>query len=177
MEETNDIVSLDGYMLKDKKAREDLETLQTQVNNLSIPTKTSDLDNDSGYITNTVNDLTNYTKTSDLNIYSKTETICGKWWNDKPIYRKVVELDLNLSSTGIHRADIGLTDVDEVVNCYFIQHSTYYDNAYNSAIASWGIQISSNIPSELYNFFINTIVNWDSSVLFTVVVEYTKNSL
>jgi hypothetical protein len=32
----------------------------------SIPTKTSDLTNDSGFIDNTVNDLTNYTKTSDL---------------------------------------------------------------------------------------------------------------
>ena len=31
-----------------------------------IPTKTSDLTNDSGFITNTVDDLTNYTKTSDL---------------------------------------------------------------------------------------------------------------
>lgn len=32
----------------------------------TIPTKTSDLDNDSGFITNTVNDLTNYTLSSSL---------------------------------------------------------------------------------------------------------------
>ena len=32
----------------------------------SVPTKTSDLTNDSGFITNTVNDLTNYTLTSNL---------------------------------------------------------------------------------------------------------------
>lgn len=35
-------------------------------NTPTIPTKTSDLTNDSGFIDNTVNDLTNYTKTSDL---------------------------------------------------------------------------------------------------------------
>ena len=34
--------------------------------NITVPTKTSDLTNDSGYIDNTVDDLVNYTKTSDL---------------------------------------------------------------------------------------------------------------
>ena len=34
--------------------------------NITVPTKTSDITNDSGYITNSVNDLTYYTKTSDL---------------------------------------------------------------------------------------------------------------
>ena len=33
---------------------------------VTVPTKTSDLTNDSGYITKDVNNLTNYTKTSDL---------------------------------------------------------------------------------------------------------------
>ena len=33
---------------------------------VTVPTKTSDLDNDSGFITNNVNNLTNYTKTSEL---------------------------------------------------------------------------------------------------------------
>lgn len=33
---------------------------------VTVPTKTSDLDNDSGFITNSVSDLTNYTKTSEL---------------------------------------------------------------------------------------------------------------
>ena len=33
---------------------------------VTVPTKTSDLTNDSGFITNTVNNLTNYTKTTDL---------------------------------------------------------------------------------------------------------------
>lgn len=36
------------------------------ITNANIPTKTSDLTNDSGYITNAVNDLTNYTLTSAL---------------------------------------------------------------------------------------------------------------
>ena len=47
-------------------------------NTLSVPTKTSDLTNDSGFITNTVNDLTNYMLSSDLttllNGHRKTNT-------------------------------------------------------------------------------------------------------
>lgn len=34
---------------------------------LNIPSKTSDLNNDSGYITNSVSNLTNYTTTTDMN--------------------------------------------------------------------------------------------------------------
>jgi hypothetical protein len=34
--------------------------------NITVPTATSDIDNDSGFIDKTVDDLENYTKTSDL---------------------------------------------------------------------------------------------------------------
>ena len=54
---------------------EELPALQTQVdlkaNASDIPTATSDLTNDSGFITKAVNDLTNYYTTS--NTYTKTE--------------------------------------------------------------------------------------------------------
>ena len=46
---------------------DDISTLQsTKADKTEIPTKVSELDNDSGFIDNTVDDLTNYTKTSDL---------------------------------------------------------------------------------------------------------------
>lgn len=77
------------YDLKDATARSDISNIQTDLtnnytktsnlasvalsgsyNDLSnkptIPTKVSELNNDSGFITNTVDNLTNYTKTSDL---------------------------------------------------------------------------------------------------------------
>ena len=40
--------------------------LSSKADSTAIPTKTSQLTNDSGFITNTVDNLTNYTKTSDL---------------------------------------------------------------------------------------------------------------
>lgn len=47
-------------------SQSEINTLLTKIDNMSQPTKTSDLNNDSGFITNTVNNLVNY--------YLKTET-------------------------------------------------------------------------------------------------------
>lgn len=44
----------------------EINTLLTKIDNMSQPTKTSDLNNDSAFITNEVNNLVNY--------YTKTET-------------------------------------------------------------------------------------------------------
>ena len=62
--------------LENKADRDEIPTKTSELDNDSgyitiedippIPTKTSDLDNDSGFITNTVNDLTNYTNNTDL---------------------------------------------------------------------------------------------------------------
>ena len=53
-------------------------------NTLSVPTKTSDLTNDSGYITNTVNNLTNYTNNTDLttqlNLKADKSAIADTGW-------------------------------------------------------------------------------------------------
>ena len=61
-----------GNITGDIEDQTDLQTaLSGKANTGDIPTATSDLDNDSGFITNTVNDLVNYYTTS--NTYTKTE--------------------------------------------------------------------------------------------------------
>lgn len=49
----------------------EINTLLTKIDNMSQPTKTSDLNNDSGFITNTVNNLVKYYLKTET--YSKTE--------------------------------------------------------------------------------------------------------
>ena len=49
----------------------EINTLLTKINNATIPTKVSDLTNDSGFITTTVANLTNYYKKTET--YSKSE--------------------------------------------------------------------------------------------------------
>lgn len=56
----------------------------------ALPTKVSDLTNDSGYITsNDIQDIYSYTETQTNKIYIDSNN------NEFPIYRKIIELDLS----------------------------------------------------------------------------------
>lgn len=74
---------------------------QTQVDSLlgnkadksSIPTKTSDLTNDSGYINNTVNNLTNYYKKTETYTQTEVNNLLGDKANKTEIPTKVSQLE------------------------------------------------------------------------------------
>ena len=97
------------------------------INKPTVPTKTSDLQNDSGFITKDVNDLTNYTLSSDLSTVATT----GDYDDliDKPdlsIYATTTAL--GNETTARENADIGLqgqidaitssSDVKDIVGTY-----------------------------------------------------------
>ena len=99
----------------------------------SIPTKTSDLTNDSGFITNTVNDLTNYTLSSNLSAVatsgaysdlSGTPTI--------PTLPSLINHTTSLSRNTTYVPSIGY------LTCYSYG---------NLCIVSLNIQLASSIPS------------------------------
>ena len=48
-----EIKKIDGKMVKDETARNSISELQTQINNIEVPTKTSDLTNDSDFVNST----------------------------------------------------------------------------------------------------------------------------
>ena len=48
-----EVKKINGKMVKDETARNSITGLQTQINNIEVPTKTSDLTNDSNYVTKT----------------------------------------------------------------------------------------------------------------------------
>ena len=80
---------------------------------ISVPTKTSDITNDSGFITKEVNDLTNYTKTSDLpsvatsgnfaDLQNKPTTIAGYGITDA--YTKT-EIDNKVASVYKYKGSV-----------------------------------------------------------------------
>ena len=72
----------------------------------TIPTKTSELTNDSGYITN------NY------QIFSTTETRIGTWINNKPLYRKVVHLGTLPAGAYYNLIPSGITNMGVMVALY-----------------------------------------------------------
>lgn len=81
--------------------------------NIIVPTKTSDITNDSGFITKEVNDLTNYTKTSDLpsvatsgnfaDLQNKPTTIAGYGITDA--YTKT-EIDNKVASVYKYKGNV-----------------------------------------------------------------------
>ena len=107
----------------------------------TVPTDVSAFNNDAGYITNTVNDLTNYTLSSSLatvatsgdyddllnkptiptmptmetlNTFSATETVVGTF-EGKPLYRIIYEDTPNVSATTTSTSlDIPVSGVKEV---------------------------------------------------------------
>ena len=72
---------------------------------INIPTKTSEITNDSGFITNTVNNLTNYMKTSDIN------TALGTKADKSTTYTKT-EVDNALSDKVNKETGKGLSEND-----------------------------------------------------------------
>lgn len=127
--------------------------------NVTVPTKTSDLTNDSGFITN------NYVT------YSTTETRIGTWINGKPIYRQVIETTTP-STTSV--ATLGSVSNLGIVT-----------NLYGLLIAS-GQQVPLNFiynTSDIHSLYTegNNImckINYSSYLSKTcfVVIEYTKTT-
>ena len=106
------------------------------------------------------------------NIYSTTEEIIvGKWINDEPIYRKVIEITTNAGTNNIARSDISANiDIFTKIDGITIQPNTgnivpisYYYNA--------------NDYSNVYISDTNVVIRCGSNYGFgatKIVLEYTK---
>ena len=124
--------------------------------NITVPTKTSDLTNDSGFITN------NY------QIYSTTETRIGTWINNKPLYRKVIT---GTTADGDTTIDLSSLNIDLIVNMKGVAGNSGDYKPINFYF--YGYSISSR-----YSF--GTMYVWASTpyanLPFYLTVEYTKTT-
>lgn len=152
-----------------------------------VPSDISAFNNDVGYITNTVNDLTNYTLSSNLasvatsgnyndltnkptiptaetlNVYSTTETVIGTY-NGKPLYRKIGNITVNSDWFTIAT----FSNIDKYVNINVFTETGYrvpyyYDNSLYARL-----YISGNKQSIVLDSSIRSNVDF--------VVEYTKTT-
>lgn len=73
-----ELYDLDSFGKVDDVKVNGTSVVTNKIANVTVPTKTSDLTNDSGYITKDVDDLTNYTKTSDLPVVGDGALIIQK---------------------------------------------------------------------------------------------------
>ena len=156
--------------------------LQAKADLTDLPTKTSDLTNDSGYITNEYHDATKQDVINNLDIinnnlkFSLNEIVVGEYLN-KPLYRKVIEATVNananittkLSDLGITGQDIVLIDLGKSI--------AKYGTAPNFGWSPVSYYITNSDSSVIYINTVGNLViknNTAGSRDYKVVLEYTK---
>ena len=156
--------------------------LQAKADLTDLPTKTSDLTNDSGYITNEYHDATKQDVINNLGVinnnlkFSLNEIVVGEYLN-KPLYRKVIEATVNananittkLSDLGITGQDIVLIDLGKSI--------AKYGTAPNFGWSPVSYYITNQDSSVVYINTVGSLViknNTAGSRDYKVVLEYTK---
>ena len=172
-----------GSITGDLHNQQDLHNeLQAKANLTEIPTKTSELFNDSGYITNEYHDATKQDVINNLDIinnnlkFSLNEIVVGEYLN-KPLYRKVIEATVNananlttkLSDLGITGQDIVLIDLGKSIAKYGTEPSFGW-----SPVSYY---VSNSDSSVVYINTVGSLViknNTTGSRDYKLVLEYTK---
>ena len=156
--------------------------LQAKADLTDLPTKTSELTNDSGYITNEYHDATKQDVINNLDIinnnlkFSSNEIRVGEYLN-KPLYRKVIEVTVNgnanlttkLSDLGIIGQDIVLINLGKSI--------AKYGTSPNFGWSPVSYYVSNSDSSVIYINTVGSLViknNTAGSRDYKVVLEYTK---
>ena len=156
--------------------------LQAKADITDIPTKTSELFNDSGYITNEYHDATKQDVINNLDVinnnlkFSLDEIVVGEYLN-KPLYRKVIEATINANGNLTTKlSDLGITGQD-IVLINLGKSIAKYGAAPNFGWSPVSYYITSQDSSVVYINTVGSLViknNTTGSRDYKVVLEYTK---
>lgn len=159
------------------------EELQAKADYTDLPTKTSELTNDSGYITNEYHDATKQDVINNLDIinnnlkYVSEEIVVGTYLN-KPLYRKLVEISVNANNTlNTPLADLEITGQDIVLIDLGKSIARYNTITSGGGWSPISYYINSNDASSVYINTTPALVirnNTINSREYKVVLEYTK---
>lgn len=156
--------------------------LQAKADLTDLPTKTSELTNDSGYITNEYHDATKQDVINNLDIinnnlkFSLNEIVVGEYLN-KPLYRKVIEATINANANLTTKlSDLGITGQD-IVLINLGKSIARYGTSPNFGWSPVSYYISNSDSSVVYINTVGSLViknNTAGSRDYKVVLEYTK---
>ena len=156
--------------------------LQAKANFTDLPTKTSELFNDSGYITNEYHDATKQDVINNLDIinnnlkFSLNEIVVGVYLN-KPLYRKVIEVTVNGNANLTTKlSDLGITGQD-IVLINLGKSIAKYGTAPNFGWSPVSYYISNSDSSVVYINTVGSLVIKNNTVVsrdYKIVLEYTK---
>ncbi|WP_313151869.1 hypothetical protein [Lacrimispora sp.] len=116
------------------------------------------------------------------NVYSTEETVCGKWIDGKPIYRKVISGTLAVENGNKHTfANVSDLKIDKVINLYgnLIDKNNLFQVALSASInRPEGMYAAVNMyygmeAGNIYYSFLNNKGDY-SGCAANVIIEYTK---
>ena len=156
--------------------------LQAKADLTDLPTKTSELTNDSGYITSGYHDVTKQDVINNLGVinnnlkFSLDELVVGEYLN-KPLYRKVIEATVNANASITTKlSDLGITGQD-IVLINLGKSIAKYGTAPNFGWSPVSYYISNSDSSVVYINTVGSLVIKNNTVVsrdYKVVLEYTK---
>ena len=132
----------------------------------TIPTKTSQLENDSGFIT--IEDV----PTSE-DVYSETETKIGKYLGED-LYRKVIQTNYSSLSSDTFTYDVGYTtnNMKRITKAYWCRHGSSVSQS--GIFYCWHLSSDSDDIVHLRSLVSSTNL---SGAPIQFILEYTKNEV
>ena len=112
--------------------------------------------------------------------YSTTETVVGKWIDNKPIYRKVIHVN-SLTPSGTDYANIphGINNIDKLVNIRCmgsVESSTFF----NFTNYTWFDENNGTVHVFVDNQYIGVMYQGSGTMYFVddayFILEYTKTT-
>lgn len=142
------------------KVNEVLQPIVNKIVSITIPTKTSDLTNDSGFIDKDVDNLTNYYKKTETYSQSETNTLLDNKADKSSIPTKLSQLD---NDTGF------ITNAVDNLTNYYLKSETYTKTEVNDLIGqikTISIQVVDTLPT-----------TGESNIIYLVPKEGSKDDV
>lgn len=142
------------------KVNEVLQPIVNKIVSITVPTKTSDLTNDSGFIDKDVDNLTNYYKKTETYSQSETNTLLDNKADKSSIPTKLSQLD---NDTGF------VTNAVDNLTNYYLKSETYTKTEVNDLIGqikTISIQVVDTLPT-----------TGESNIIYLVPKEGSKDDV
>ena len=130
--------------------------------NTPIPSKTSELQNDSGYIT----------AYQALHEYSTSEKVIGKWIDGKPLYEKTINVGVMIKDTSWHSINHNVLNIDKIIKLHGITRysNEWYDVGTFRPVSGTGIML---YATDTVVGYMNNYQATDETYIF---IQYTKTT-
>ena len=138
----------------------------------SIPSKTSDLENDSGFTT--MEEVTAAIQATVGEVYSTEETMIGTWIDGRPLYQKTFSVSHSLQNASVNTSNLITSSVIKIVQGYGVFEFADLNNIYNVPYAYNGQFLTIRQNGDDVNLV--SYFNGNHTGIATITLKYIKTT-